>query len=445
MLTPRFLIFALVCPGLLLAAAWVPGLALIAGFYALGLGMLLWLDRRRAGPATQFEVKRSHNNRLSLGAANRIVIALRSRAKRPVTVTIRDEPPYQFAGTEHATQSAALPPQGTTEMVYTLRPLRRGNYAFGDLNVRWTSPLGFYIRQAIIPAAAPVKVYPNLHEIRKFELLARRDQLAEIGLRNVRLRGEGTMFESLREYMPDDPYRSINWKATARRAKPISTDYEPERNSRVVVALDVGRMMRSPIRVEEYDGVSWQMAKVDFVINSVLLFSYVAALKGDQIGLLVFADRVQFFLPPQSGRAHFQKILEAMYALESQPVEADYGRMFTYLGVQSKKRALTVVFTDLSGLRASEALARYMPRLAPRHVPLLVTIRDPALEQETQQIPSSSERVYRRAVAGQLVAERRLLLEKLRRQGVFTLDVSAENLSMAIVSQYLELKAKHFV
>jgi uncharacterized protein (DUF58 family) len=187
------------------------------------------------------------------------------------------------------------------------------------------------------------------------------------------------------------------------------------------------------------------MAKVDFVINSVLLFSYVAVLKGDQVGLLVFADRVQFFLPPQSGRAHFQKLLEAMYALESQPVEANYGRMFTYLSSQSKRRALTVVFTDLSGLRASEALARYMPRLAPRHVPLLVTIRDPALEQEGQQVPNSSDRVYRRMVAGQLVAERRLLLEKLRRQGVFTLDVSAENLSMAIVSRYLELKAKHFV
>ena len=445
MLTPRFLIFALVFPALLLVAVWVPALALIAWIYALGLGVLLGLDWRRAGPVTQFEVRRSHHNRLSLGAANLIVIEVQSRARRPVTLTLRDEPPYQFAGTGQATQSAALPPQTTTEMVYSLRPLRRGDYAFGDLNLRWSSPLGFYVRQAVIPAAAPVKVYPNLHEIRKFELLARRDQLAEVGLRNVRLRGEGTMFESLREYMPDDPYRSINWKATARRAKPISMDYEPERNSRVVIALDVGRMMRSPIRVEEQDGVFWQMAKVDFVINSVLLFSYVAALKGDQVGLLVFADRVQFFLPPQSGRAHFQHILESMYALESQPVEADYGRMFTFLGAHSKKRALTVVFTDLSGLRASEALIRYMPRLAPRHVPLLVTIRDPAFEYEAQQVPDNSERVYRRAVAGQLVAERRLLLEKLRRQGVFTLDVSAENLSMAVVSRYLELKAKQYV
>jgi uncharacterized protein (DUF58 family) len=444
-LTPRFLIFALVFPALLLAAVWVPALALIAWVYALGLAVLLALDWRRAGPVTQFEAKRSHHNRLSLGAANRIVIAVQSRARRPLTLTLRDEPPYQFAGTEQATQTVALPPQATAEIVYSLRPLKRGDYAFGDLNLRWSSPLGFCVRQAVIPAAAPVKVYPNLHDIRKFELLARRDQLAEVGLRNVRLRGEGTQFESLREYMPDDPYRSINWKATARRAQPISMDYEPERNSRVVIALDVGRMMRSPIRVEEQDGVFWQMAKVDFVINSVLLFSYVAALKGDQVGLLVFADRVQFFLPPQSGRAHFQHILESMYALESQPVEADYGRMFTFLGAHSKKRALTVVFTDLSGLRASQALIRYMPRLAPRHVPLLVTIRDPAFEYEAQQVPDNSERVYRRAVAGQLVAERRLLLEKLRRQGVFTLDVSAEHLSMAVVSRYLELKAKQFV
>jgi uncharacterized protein (DUF58 family) len=134
-----------------------------------------------------------------------------------------------------------------------------------------------------------------------------------------------------------------------------------------------------------------------------------------------------------------------MYALESQPVEADYGRAFNYLSAQNKKRSLTVVFTDLSGLRASEALQQYMPRLAPRHVPLLVTIRDPALDQEAQQRPQDSERVYRRAVAEQLVAERRLLLENLQRRGVLTLDVSAEKLSMALVSRYLELKAQHFV
>ncbi|MBI5958570.1 MAG: DUF58 domain-containing protein [Chloroflexi bacterium] len=445
MFTFRFLLFALVFPALLLISTWVPPLLMVALLYGVGLLALLALDQQRAETMAQFRVERIHDSKLSLGAVNSVIVRVQSRTARSVMLTVRDEPPYQFAGADQATLVGALLPYESLDLSYTLRPLRRGDYSFGNLNLRWTSPLGFFIRQATIPAAAPVKVYPNLHEIRKYDLLARRDQLAEVGLRNVRQRGEGTMFESLREYTTDDPYRSINWKATARLARPISTEYEPERNTRLIVAVDVGRTMRSPIRVDEPDGASWQMAKVDFVVNSVLLFSYVATLKGDQVGLLVFADQVQFFLPPRAGRGHFQKLLETMYALESQPVEADYGRAFSYLSSQNKKRSLTVMFTDLSGLRASEALQQYMPRLAPRHVPLLVTIRDPVLDQEAQQRPQDSERVYRRAVAEQLVAERRLLLENLQRLGVLTLDVSAEKLSMALVNRYLELKAQHFV
>ena len=206
--------------------------------------------------------------------------------------------------------------------------------------------------------------------------------------------------------------------------------------------LDVGRMMRSPIRVDDASGVSWNMAKVDFVINSVLLFAYVATLKGDQVGLLVFADNVQQFIAPAAGRAHFQKLLDAMYALNSQAVEADYARALNFLNAHNKKRSLVVLFTDLSGARASESLLANLPRLVPRHVPMLVTIRDPALDQEAQQKPSDSEAAYRRAVAEQLIDERRLLLDHLQRRGVLTIDVDAGALTMTVVNRYLQLKAR---
>jgi uncharacterized protein (DUF58 family) len=442
MLTPRFFILALVGPALLILAAWLTFLAPVAIVYMLTLAILVWLDRWRAGPAHQFRVTRDHDQKLSLGVPNRIAINVSARVQQPIEITVRDEPPVLFVGAEAATRQGNVAPRETLTFEYAVRPLRRGDFAFGDLNLRWTGPLRLYTRQAVVRAAEPVKVYPNLHEIRKYDLLVRRDQLSEMGLRNVRLRGEGTAFESLRDYTPDDPYRSINWKATARRGKPISTDYEPERSQRVVAVLDVGRMMRSPIRVDDPGGVSWNMAKVDFVLNSVLLFSYVATLKGDQVGLLVFADKVQQFIAPQAGRAHFQKLLDTMYALESQPVEADYGRAINYLRSQNKKRSLIVLFTDLSGVRASESLLTYMPRLRPRHLPLLVTIRDPALDSEATQPPDDSDSVYRRAVAEQMIDERRLLLNNLQQRGVLTLDVAAEHLTMAVVNRYLQLKAR---
>ncbi|HVU12023.1 MAG TPA: hypothetical protein VHD90_12135, partial [Phototrophicaceae bacterium] len=177
----------------------------------------------------------------------------------------------------------------------------------------------------------------------------------------------------------------------------------------------------------------------------ILLLSYVASRTSDQVGLLVFADQVKQFIAPAPGGAHFQRLLEAMYALQSEPVEADYQSSISYLKAHFKKRAFVIMFTDLSGARASEALLAHMPRLAPQHLPLLVTIRDPILDQEADQFPTSSEAVYRRAVAEQLIDERRLLLNRLQRQGVFTLDVDAQHLSTDVINRYLELKKRVFV
>jgi uncharacterized protein (DUF58 family) len=442
MITTRFFVLALIAPALLIASILIPVLTIGGLLYLAVIVALAIIDRQQAGNIKQFIVTRQHDQKLSLAALNRIVMIVESRTDRPVEVTVRDEPPILFVGADTAEGRGIVEPRQKLTLEYNVRPLRRGDFSFGNLNLRWLGPLGFYKRQAVVPATEAVKVYPNLHEIRKYDLLVRRDQLAEMGLRNVRLRGEGTAFESLRDYTPDDPYRSINWKATARRGKPISTDYEPERSQRVLVMLDVGRMMRSPIRIDDPGGVSWNMAKVDFVLNSVLLFSYVATLKGDQVGLLVFADGVRQFIAPQSGRAHFQKLLDTMYALESEPVEADYGRALNYLRANNKKRSLVVLFTDLSGARASESLLLNLPRLVPRHLPLLVTIRDPALDNEARQAVVDSASVYRRAVAEELIDERRLLLDNLQQRGVLTLDVAAEHLTMAVVNRYLQLKAR---
>lgn len=454
MLTLRWYGLALLVPALLLLSAFAPVLTPLAPIYAFGLLLVTWLDRRGAGKADQFTLQRQNDQKLSLGVPNPVTLEIYSRAARSQSVTVRDEPPVGMPITHNEKKSALKAeaggelvtlPRETQRLTYYLRPVKRGDYQFGDLNLRWGGPLGLYVRQAAYKTAVPVKVYPNIYEIRRYELLIQRDQLADMGLKNVRLRGEGTAFESLRDYTPDDPYRSINWKATARRGKPISTDYEPERSQRVVILLDVGRMMRGAIRVDDPNGEAWNMAKVDFVINSILLLSYVASRKGDQIGLLVFADQIIQYIPPAPGNAHFQKLLEAMYALGSQPVEADYAKAVTYLRAKQKKRALMILFTDLSGARASEKLLANMPRLTPQHVPLLVTIRDPVLDTEANQAPTESNAVYRRAVAEQLINERHLLLDNLQRRGVLTLDVDASKLSIEVVNRYLQIKRRAII
>jgi uncharacterized protein (DUF58 family) len=269
--------------------------------------------------------------------------------------------------------------------------------------------------------------------VHKYDLLLRRNRLHELGLRNARFFGEGTEFHRLRDYLPDDEYRRINWKATARRAKPITMEYETERSQAVVALLDVGRMMASPVG---------EMAKLDYVVNAVLLFSYVAAARGDKIGLLAFANEVRHYLAPRQGRGQFYRLLELLYSVQAAPVEPDYGRAINYLAIRHKKRSLVVLFTDLSGGLGVESLVTHVSTLRRRHLPLVVTISDPAVYAVTQAQPVDSAAVYRRAIAEKLLDERRMVLDTLGRRGVLTLDVPAEKLTMAVINKYLELKAR---
>jgi uncharacterized protein (DUF58 family) len=317
--------------------------------------------------------------------------------------------------------------------VYHVRPLRRGDYRFGRVNLRWCGPLGLVVRQGHVEAAEPVKVYPNLLDVRRYDLLLRRNRLQEMGLRHTRLFGEGTEFERLREYLPDDEFRRIEWKATARRRRPVTIEYQTERSQNVIAVLDVGRMMQSPVA---------RMAKLDYVVNAVLLLGYVATGKGDKVGLMTFADDVPLYLSPRQGRGQFYRMLEALYAVEAQPVEPDYRRALGYLATKQRKRSLVLIFTDLTGGMSVQSLTSHVSVLARRSLPLVVTISDPEVHAAAGLRPRTSLEVYQRAAAGRLLDERRVVLDNLHRHGVLTLDVPADRLSLAVINRYLELKGR---
>ncbi|MBI5878025.1 MAG: DUF58 domain-containing protein [Chloroflexi bacterium] len=460
MLFTRRALFLLLLDAVLLAGATFEPLLLdLAVAYLLVVLAMVLADRWLTPAPRDFALERIHDQRLSLGASNLVVVRVTHHGRRAVRVLLRDEPPVQFRsdavylGEERARKRLAisrrgvrlalsreidvvparLDPRATREFRYHVRPPRRGDYRFGDLNIRWHGVLGLIVRQARFPAAAGVKVYPNLLDIRKYEILVRRGQLQEMGLRHTRLLGSGTEFERLRDYQLDDEFRRIDWKAMARRGKPITREFETERSQNIIAMVDAGRLMRSPVG---------DLAKVDYVVNAVLMLSYVAGLRGDKVGMLAFADEVTRYLAPRSGKGQFYRMLSLLYALESQAVESDYARAFAYLGAKHKKRSLIVIFSDLaSGLAARTLVSNVVP-LYPRHLPLLVAISDPAVVDLARATPTDSARMYERAVAEQLLDERALTMESLRRGGVMTLDVPANKLTVAVVNKYLELKAR---
>jgi uncharacterized protein (DUF58 family) len=432
LLTRRALFLLLLAVPLIGASALAPSLLAVAmGYGALVLLMLLadWLVS--PGPA-DFELARESDSKLSLGAWNPVTVTLRNQSRYAIRLAARDEPPTAFAADARVLEGDVAPHSALT-LSYRVRPPRRGDYTFGSLNLRYRGVLGLIIRQARYPAPAGVKVYPNLLDIRKYEILMRKAQLYELGLRNARIFGAGTEFERLRDYQPDDEYRKIHWKATARRGKPITMEYETERSQTLVTLIDVGRMMRSPVG---------DLAKVDYAINTALMLAYVAGLKGDRIGLLTFADQVGGYLAPRRGKGQFYRMLETLYAVQSQPAAPNYQRAFGYLAAKNKKRSLVVVFTDLGDVDAARELVTTMAQLWPRHLPLCVTISDPALTSVAGAPAHDSAEVYQRAVAEKLLNERQVVLETLARHGVLTLDVPAEKLTVAVINKYLELKAK---
>lgn len=428
----RGLLILLLAAPIIALGTWANILQWAGWGYVILVLMLFYMDWRAAGNERRFEITRLHESKLSLGVPNPITISVRNRGRRPIQFWIRDEPPEAFK-IETRLLQGKIEPLETWQGLYHLQPIRRGDYDFGNFTIRWLGPLGLVLRQRQVPAAEGVKVYPNLLDVRKYDLLLRHNRLHEIGLRSTRMFGEGTEFERLREYQPDDDYRNINWKATARRHRPVTMQYQTERSQNVIALLDTGRMMQTPVA---------DIAKLDYAVNAVLFLGYVATGKGDRVGVMSFADDVEHYLAPRQGRGQFYRMLEMLYALEAQQIEPNYRKALTYLALKQRRRALVVIFTDLSSGASLDSLVAQVSLLAHSSLPLVVTISDPDVHSTAGQLPGDSLGVYQRAIASQMLDERRLTLDTLRKRGVLTLDVPANQLSLAVVNRYLELKGR---
>lgn len=430
--TRRLLLLGLL-PALPLAlATWLSPMllvALAAGLLALVVAAADW----RLTPAGRLlDAGRRHEPKLSLGADNAVEVEVRNAGPLPLLVRLRDEPPPSFVDAP-VFLTLRVPAAGAAVARYHVRPRERGQFCFGPITLRYPSPLGLWLRQLTLRPSGEVRVYPNLQELRKYDLLARRGLLTEIGLRNARRLGEGNEFERLREYLPDDEFRRIDWKATARRHKPIARQYETERSQNLILMVDAGRLMG--VQIE-------RLSKLDHVVNTVLMLGYVAILRGDRVGLVAFADSVLTYQPPRRGRRAFFGLLERLYNLHWQPVEPDFGVAFDYLAARNLSRALVVCFTDLSGRAASDAVVRHVAALAHRHLVVTVTVSDPNLLRLAGQTATDSQGLYEKAVAQRLLLERQELLGWLRQRGAIALDLPTERLTAAVVNQYLELKAR---
>lgn len=430
--TLRFWILFAIGGLLALIGVGIPSILWLVALYDGLLFALLLTDIFTLPRPADLKVERSHEEVLSLGAPNLIRLIAYSRANRPLTIRLRDEPPpdCRFDRREFTLR---LEPETPAEVHYHLTPLYRGEIRFQDVFMRVWGRLGLAVNSYRLPGRSTVRVYPDLIRMREYELLRHRGLLTQLGFRQIRVKGTGTDFESLREYTTDDEFRRIDWKATARRGKPVVRDYQTERSQNVVLLLDAGRNMLS-----EVEGIR----KFDTVLNVSLMLAYVAALMDDKVGAMVFGDEIDKFVVPDRGRRQVSRLVEAMHACQPRPVEPDYLYAVTYLAHRWRKRSLIVVFTDLIDPESSRVLLQALRGLSRRHLCVCATVADPRLRSLSQRYPETVGDLYTRAVATQVFTDRLMTVRTLQQMGVQVIDAEPETLVQAVVNHYLSVKAR---
>ncbi|HEU4631383.1 MAG TPA: DUF58 domain-containing protein [Gemmatimonadaceae bacterium] len=391
------------------------------------------VDLLRAPRADAVEVTRELPPAVGLG--DRVEGAYVLRARWPVALRVRvhNRPPRGVARVSPEPE-VKLAAWGEARAPLVLEGRERGVWPLGRVVLRVLGPLGLADRFLRHDADDAITVAPSVAGVRRYRLLALQHRLRDAGVRQLRRRGEGTSFASLREYALGDEPRHIDWKATARRGKPMVREYSVEQGQTVVIAIDAGRLM-----TQLADGVS----RFEHALSAAMVLADVAVHSNDQVGLLLFDAEVRAWVPPARGRPALERLREALIPARATMTEPDYAAAFRTLATRHRKRALLVLFTDAIDVRASQALIAHTARGSARHLPLVVALRNDALVAAARPAPGAdAARIYESAAAEELLLAREEALQRMRGAGASVVDVSPRLMAAAVVNRYLELKGR---
>jgi uncharacterized protein (DUF58 family) len=420
---------ALLAPAALL---W-PGAALIWVVADVVWLLVLVVDGWRVArvPPDALRVERLPPPAFSVGRPLPVVYRWQNRTSRAFVARVREEVPAPLELAADSERTVHIPPAGELREVIEVTPRQRGIGAGGTLHLRVLAPLGMAWRQLRLARPWTATVYPSFAGIPLRSLATASQRRREAGRRSVRRLGEGRVFESMREWVPGDDTRTIDWKATARRGKVMARHYEDERRQRVLLVLDAGRMLTAVV-----DG----RPRLEYAIEASLHLAHSAVEHDDDVGVMIFADKVQRYVAPARGRRALRAILDALAGAEGRLVESNYPDAFAVLAARNRKRAFAVLFTDVIDRTASDALLSHAGTLRPRHLPLAVTLRDTGLDRLATQRPGTEAEAFERAAAEELLQSRADALAEMRQRGLLVVDVPPASAAAAVVQAYDRLK-----
>lgn len=406
------------------------GVLLTSLVFAAGL-----LDLLLSPSLSKVDVRREAGEVMSVGARNPVKIWLKNNNRMPIVVEIHDVPPMPCAYFDLPFR-AELPPGRERAFVYHVQPHHRGKNKFGKVYLQCRSAFGFWTLCDDRPIPQPVRIYPDIQAVHGIELLARKNRVAEVGVKLSRLKGRGTEFDRLREYRREDEYRSIDWKATARHEELISREYVVERNQNILFLLDCGRSMCNAL-----DGIT----HFDRALNAAIMLSYVALRQGDTVGILACSNRTERWVAPVRGASAIQTLIRQTYDLEPTYDASDYSFMVEELRRRYRKRSLVVLMTHALDEVHLGSISRHMRELKSPHLVLGAFLRNVPLYERLDTIPETDLEAFQVAAAAELIATQTVQIAELQKVGLLVLDTLPEQLSANLISQYLEIKARHLL
>lgn len=394
----------------------------------LGEGVVLYL---RQGIAAG----RITPDKLSNGDYNTIRAWVENSYGFAATIRVIDEIPHQFQ--VRNTSFDTLVRSGEKEtLAYELRPVKRGEYAFGALHVYVTSPIGLVLRRFSFGEGKTVPVYPSYLQMHQYQLLAIHNRLADMGIKKIRKIGHNFEFEQIKEYVQGDDFRTINWKATARKAQLMVNQFQDEKSQQVYCIIDKGRVMRSP-----FDGLSL----LDYAINASLVLSNVAIRKSDKAGVLTVSESSVQMVSADRKPTQMHRILEMLYAQKTRYLEPNYERLFSLVRHKITQRSLLILFTNFESVSAMRRNLSYFRSLATQHALVVVFFENTETQELLKKTAHSSEDIYIQTIAEKFAYEKQQIVAELKAYGIYAVLTSPKELTVNTINKYLELKARGII
>ncbi|MBX2846161.1 MAG: DUF58 domain-containing protein [Saprospiraceae bacterium] len=378
------------------------------------------------------EASRNLPNKLSNGDDNSIFVDVDNLYGFEVKGKIIDEVPIQFQKRDFDIRTK-IAAKGSNFLKYTLRPIRRGEYAFGALNFFAQSPLGLIERRFIFDKGAEIPVYPSFLQMRKYELLAISNRLKEYGLKKIRRIGQSQEFEQIREYVQGDDIRHINWKATARKQDLMVNQFTDERSQKVYCIIDKGRLMKSPFE---------EMTLLDYSINSSLVMSNIVLKHHNKAGLVTFANDVDTYLPAVSQRGQLLKIMNLLYAQKTDFLESSFEHLFVFMKRRITRRSLVILYTNFQTISSLRRNLKFLRTVAKKHLLAVVVFKNTELDDLINTKPGSVQEIYTKTIGQKFEFESRQIVKELQANGIHTIYTAPNNLSVNTLNKYLELRAR---